>query len=895
MKKELEKNYDPKDIEDRLYTKWVSNHYFHAEVNPDKKPYTIVIPPPNITGQLHMGHALDNTLQDILIRFKRMQGFEALWLPGTDHASIATEAKIVEAMREEGVTKEEIGREKFLERAWDWKDQYGGRIVSQLKKMGSSCDWERERFTMDEGCNKAVKEVFVKLYNKGLIYRGERIINWCPHCLTSISDAEVEYEDQKGHFWHLRYAFADGSGYINLATTRPETLLGDTAVAVNPNDERYKDLIGKMLVLPIVHREIPLIADEYVDMEFGTGVVKITPAHDPNDFEVGLRHDLPVINVMTDDAKIVGDYAAYAGMDRYEAREAIVKDLEKEGALVKVEDHDHNVGTCYRCGTTVEPKVSKQWFVKMKPLAGPAIEAVKKGETKFVPEHFNKIYYHWLENIRDWCISRQLWWGHQIPAFYCDGCGELVVTAEKEAVCPKCGKKMRQDPDTLDTWFSSALWPFSTLGWPDDTEEMKYFYPTSTLVTGYDIIPFWVMRMMFSGIEQTGQAPFDTVLIHGLVRDSQGRKMSKSLGNGIDPLEVIDKYGADALRLTLVTGNAPGNDMRFYWERVEASRNFANKVWNASRFIMMNFAQNEGLAGQTADLSQLTQADKWILAKCRKLAKDVTALMESFDLGIAVQKIYDFIWEEFCDWYIEMVKPRLYNEEDGTKAAALYTLKTVLIDALKLLHPYMPFITEEIYCTLMGDESVSIMISDWPYREGQEDIQGAIGFEADMDAVEWIKEAVKGIRNVRGEMNVPPGKKAKVFVVSEDTGIRDIFEKNRVFFATLGYASEVVIQEDKEGIEQDAVSVVIDRGTIYMPFAELVDVEKEIQRLRKEEKRLAGELKRSEGMLGNPNFVNKAPAAKIEEEKAKLEKYQGMMAQVKERLSQLGADRSDLV
>ena len=895
MKKELEKNYDPKDIEDRLYTKWVSNHYFHAEVNPNKKPYTIVIPPPNITGQLHMGHALDNTLQDILIRFKRMQGFEALWLPGTDHASIATEAKIVEAMREEGVTKEEIGREKFLERAWDWKEQYGGRIVSQLKKMGSSCDWERERFTMDEGCNKAVKEVFVKLYNKGLIYRGERIINWCPHCLTSISDAEVEYEDQKGHFWHLRYAFADGSGYINLATTRPETLLGDTAVAVNPNDERYKDLIGKMLVLPIVHREIPLIADEYVDMEFGTGVVKITPAHDPNDFEVGLRHDLPVINVMTDDAKIVGDYAAYAGMDRYEAREAIVKDLEKEGALVKVEDHDHNVGTCYRCGTTVEPKVSKQWFVKMKPLAGPAIEAVKKGETKFVPEHFNKIYYHWLENIRDWCISRQLWWGHQIPAFYCDGCGELVVTAEKEAVCPKCGKKMRQDPDTLDTWFSSALWPFSTLGWPDDTEEMKYFYPTSTLVTGYDIIPFWVMRMMFSGIEQTGQAPFDTVLIHGLVRDSQGRKMSKSLGNGIDPLEVIDKYGADALRLTLVTGNAPGNDMRFYWERVEASRNFANKVWNASRFIMMNFVQNEGLAGQTADLSQLTQADKWILAKCRKLAKDVTALMESFDLGIAVQKIYDFIWEEFCDWYIEMVKPRLYNEEDGTKAAALYTLKTVLIDALKLLHPYMPFITEEIYCTLMGDESVSIMISDWPYREGQEDIQGAIGFEADMDAVERIKEAVKGIRNVRGEMNVPPSKKAKVFVVSEDTGIRDIFEKNRVFFATLGYASEVVIQEGKEGIEQDAVSVVIDRGTIYMPFAELVDVEKEIQRLRKEEKRLAGELKRSEGMLGNPNFVNKAPAAKIEEEKAKLEKYQGMMAQVKERLSQLGADRSDLV
>ena len=880
MRKELEKNYDPKDIEDRLYSKWISKKYFHAEVNPDKKPYTIVIPPPNITGQLHMGHALDNTLQDILIRFKRMQGYEALWLPGTDHASIATEAKIVEAMRKEGITKEDIGREKFLERAWDWKKQYGGRIVSQLKKMGSSCDWDRERFTMDEGCNKAVKEVFVKLYNKGLIYRGERIINWCPHCLTSISDAEVEYEDQKGHFWHLRYPFADGSGYINLATTRPETLLGDTAVAVNPNDERYKDLVGKMLVLPLVHREIPLIADDYVDMEFGTGVVKITPAHDPNDFEVGLRHNLPIINVMTDDAKIVDEYEKYAGMDRYEAREAIVKDLE-EGALVKVEDHDHNVGTCYRCGTTVEPRVSKQWFVKMKPLAGPAIDAVKNGETKFVPDHFNKTYFHWLENIRDWCISRQLWWGHQIPAFYCDDCGELVVTKEKTCNCPKCGKEMRQDPDTLDTWFSSALWPFSTLGWPDDTEEMKYFYPTNTLVTGYDIIPFWVMRMMFSGIEQTGQVPFDTVLIHGLVRDSQGRKMSKSLGNGIDPLEVIDKYGADALRLTLVTGNAPGNDMRFYWERVEASRNFANKVWNASRFIMMNFAQNEELANKEVSADELTQADKWILAKCNQLAKDVTALMETYDLGIAVQKIYDFIWEEFCDWYIEMVKPRLYNEEDETKAAALYTLKKVLIDALKLLHPYMPFITEEIYCTLMDNDDDSIMISAWPeYTE-------SMNFAEDMDAVECIKEAVKGIRNVRGEMNVPPSKKAKVIVVTEDAKVKDIFETNKVFFATLGYASEVTIQADKTGIEKDAVSVVIDKGTIYMPFAELVDVAKEIERLKKEEKRLTGELKRSEGMLGNPNFVNKAPAKKIEEEKAKLEKYQSMMAQVKERLAQL--------
>ena len=881
MSKNLEKNYDPSAIEDRLYQKWLDKKYFHAEVDRSRKPFTIVMPPPNITGKLHMGHALDNTMQDILIRFKRMQGYEALWIPGTDHASISTEVKVINALKEEGIDKNELGREGFLKRTWEWKKQYGGTITSQLKKMGSSCDWDRERFTMDEGCNKAVKEVFVKLYNKGLIYRGERIINWCPHCLTSISDAEVEYEDQKGHFWHLRYPFADGSGYINLATTRPETLLGDTAVAVNPNDERYKNLVGKMLVLPLVHREIPLIADDYVDMEFGTGVVKITPAHDPNDFEVGLRHDLPIINVMTDDAKIVDEYEKYAGMDRYEAREAIVKDLEAEGALVKVEDHDHNVGTCYRCGTTVEPRVSKQWFVKMKPLAGPAIDAVKNGETKFVPDHFNKTYFHWLENIRDWCISRQLWWGHQIPAFYCDDCGELVVTKEKTCNCPKCGKEMRQDPDTLDTWFSSALWPFSTLGWPDDTEEMKYFYPTNTLVTGYDIIPFWVMRMMFSGIEQTGQVPFDTVLIHGLVRDSQGRKMSKSLGNGIDPLEVIDKYGADALRLTLVTGNAPGNDMRFYWERVEASRNFANKVWNASRFIMMNFAQNEELANKEVSADELTQADKWILAKCNQLAKDVTALMETYDLGIAVQKIYDFIWEEFCDWYIEMVKPRLYNEEDETKAAALYTLKKVLIDALKLLHPYMPFITEEIYCTLMDNDDDSIMISAWPeYTE-------SMNFAKDMDAVERIKEAVKGIRNVRGEMNVPPSKKAKVIVVTEDAEVKDIFETNKVFFATLGYASEVTIQADKTGIEKDAVSVVIDKGTIYMPFAELVDVAKEIERLKKEEKRLTGELKRSEGMLGNPNFVNKAPTKKIEEEKAKLEKYRSMMDQVKERLAQL--------
>jgi len=877
MAKELEKNYNTSEIEGRLYQKWLDNKYFHAEVNRDKKPFTIVMPPPNITGQLHMGHALDNTLQDILIRFKRMQGYEALWVPGTDHASIATEAKIVEAMRKEGVTKEELGRDAFLKRAWDWKAEYGGRIVSQLKKIGSSADWDRERFTMDEGCSKAVKEVFVNLYNKGQIYKGERIINWCPKCLTSISDAEVEYEDQAGHFWHLRYPLSDGSGYIQMATTRPETMLGDTAVAVNPDDERYKDMVGKTVILPIVHREIPIIADEYVEMEFGTGVVKITPAHDPNDFEVGLRHKLPVINVMTEDAKIVDDYPKYAGMDRYEAREAIVKDLEAEGALVKIEDYSHNVGTCYRCHTTVEPRVSKQWFVKMKELAEPAIEAVKKGDTRFVPEHFDKTYFHWLEGIKDWCISRQLWWGHRIPAFYCDECGEMVVTKEDSAVCPKCGKPMRQDPDTLDTWFSSALWPFSTLGWPEKTPELEYFYPTDVLVTGYDIIFFWVVRMMFSGLEHMGEVPFKNVLIHGLVRDSQGRKMSKSLGNGIDPLEVIDKYGADALRLTLVTGNAPGNDMRFYWERVEASRNFANKVWNASRFIMMNLDKAEAKA---VSLDELTPADKWILSKLNTLAKDVTENMENFDLGVAVGKIYDFIWEEFCDWYIEMVKPRLYNDEDTTKAAALYTLKTVLIESLKLLHPYMPFITEEIFCNLQ-DEEESIMISNWPvYKE-------EFSFPVEENAIETIKEAVRGIRNTRTSMNVAPSRKAKVYVVSAEESLRSIFENGRVFFAALGYASEVIVQDNKNGIDSDAVSVVIPNGTIYMPFAELVDIAKEIERLENEEKRLNGELARVNGMLSNERFVSKAPAAKLQEEKDKLEKYTQMMEQVKERLSHL--------
>ena len=879
MAKELEKNYNPADIEPRTYQKWQQKKYFHAEVDRDKKPFTIVMPPPNITGQLHMGHALDNTLQDILIRFKRMQGYEALWVPGTDHASIATEAKVVEKLREQGISKEEIGREKFLEHVWDWKKQYGGRIVEQLKKIGSSCDWDRERFTMDEGCSKAVKEVFVKLYNKGLIYRGERIINWCPHCLTSISDAEVEYEDQAGHFWHLRYKTTDGTGYIDLATTRPETLLGDTAVAVNPKDDRYKDMVGKMLDLPIVHRQIPIIADDYVDMEFGTGVVKITPAHDPNDFEVGLRHNLEVINVLTDDAKIVEDYPKYAGMDRYEARKAIVADLEAEGALLKTEEHEHNVGTCYRCGTTVEPRVSKQWFVAMQDLAKPAIEAVKKGDTKFVPPHFDKTYYHWLEGIRDWCISRQLWWGHQIPAFYCDDCGEMVVTKETSCNCPKCGKPMRQDPDTLDTWFSSALWPFSTLGWPDKTEEFDYFYPTSTLVTGYDIIFFWVIRMMFSGLEHTGEVPFNTVLIHGLVRDSQGRKMSKSLGNGIDPLEVIDKYGADALRFTLVTGNAPGNDMRFYWERVEASRNFANKVWNASRFIMMHLGDAKITKPAKEDLEVI---DQWILSAVNTLAKDVTENMEKYELGIAVQKIYDFIWTEFCDWYIELVKPRLFNkEEDPVSAnAAFWTLKTVLIDSLKLLHPYMPFITEEIFCTLQSEEE-SIMISKWPEFDAAWENKDAEN-KADM-----MKNLIRGIRNIRTEMNVAPSRKAQVYIVADDTKICDSLKELVGTYQHMISASEVFVQMDKTGIDENAVSVVIDKATVYMPLADLIDFEKEKERLAKEQKRLEGELKRVHGMLNNEKFMSKAPEAKIAEEKEKLAKYESMMAKVQEQLKAL--------
>ena len=877
--KELEKTYNPADIEDRLYQKWLDGKYFHAEVNRSKKPFTIVMPPPNITGQLHMGHALDNTMQDILIRYKRMQGYEALWQPGTDHAAIATEVKVIDKLKKEGVDKADLGRDGFLKECWKWRDEYGTRIVNQLHKLGSSADWDRERFTMDHGCSDAVLEVFVKLYEKGYIYKGSRIINWCPVCQTSISDAEVEHVEQNGFFWHINYPVVGEPGrFVEIATTRPETMLGDTAVAVNPEDERYQDIVGKMLKLPLTDREIPVIADPYVDKEFGTGCVKITPAHDPNDFEVGKRHNLEEIIILNDDAT-VNVSGPYFGMDRYEARKAIVADLEAQGLLVKVVPHSHNVGTHDRCKTTVEPMVKQQWFVKMEEMAKPAIEALKNGSLTFVPESFGKTYLHWLEGIRDWCISRQLWWGHRIPAYYCQECGEIVVSKEAPHACPKCGcTSLKQDEDTLDTWFSSALWPFSTLGWPEKTEDLDYFYPTDVLVTGYDIIFFWVIRMVFSGLEQTGKLPFHTVLIHGLVRDSEGRKMSKSLGNGIDPLEVIDKYGADALRMTLITGNAPGNDMRFYWERVENSRNFANKVWNASRFIMMNI-EKAAQSGEVA-LDRLTMADKWIVSKVNTLTREVTENLDKYELGIALQKVYDFIWEEFCDWYIEMVKPRLYNEEDDTKAAAIWTLKHVLIQALKLLHPFMPFISEEIFCNLQEEEE-TIMVSQWPvYRDDW-------NFAKEEQSTETIKEAVRAIRGVRSSMNVPPSKKATVYVVSEDAGLLQIFEHSKSFFAALGYAGEVILQENKEGIADDAVSAVIHKAVIYMPFADLVDIEKEIERLRGEEKRLAGELARSRGMLGNEKFVNRAPEAKIAEERAKLEKYEQMMEQVKIRLAQL--------
>ena len=878
---EMEKTYNPAAIEEKIYDRWLQKKYFHAEVDRSKKPFTIVMPPPNITGQLHMGHALDNTMQDILIRYKRMQGYEALWQPGTDHASIATEVKIINKLKEEGISKEELGREGFLEKAWEWKEEYGGRIIKQLKKLGSSADWDRERFTMDEGCSKAVEEVFCKLHEKGYIYKGSRIINWCPVCKTSISDAEVEHVEQVGHFWHIKYPVAGEPGrFIEIATTRPETLLGDTAVAVHPEDERYMDLIGKNVILPLVGREIPVVGDLHADKDKGTGAVKITPAHDPNDFEVGKRHNLPEINVMNDDGTINKLGGKYAGLDRYEARKQIVADLDAQGYLCGIEDITHAVGTHDRCKTTVEPMIKPQWFVAMEEMAKPAINAIKTGELKFVPESYSKTYLHWLENIRDWCISRQLWWGHRIPAYYCDECGEIVVSKGMPSVCPKCGcTHFTQDPDTLDTWFSSALWPFSTLGWPEKTEELDYFYPTDVLVTGYDIIFFWVIRMVFSGYEQTGKAPFHTVLIHGLVRDSQGRKMSKSLGNGIDPLEVIDKYGADALRLTLITGNAPGNDMRFYWERVEASRNFANKVWNASRFIMMHLGDNVITEPAKEDLEVI---DRWILSAANHVAADVTENMEKYELGVAVQKIYDFVWTEFCDWYIELVKPRLFakDENPASANAAFWTLKTVLIQSLKLLHPYMPFITEEIFCTLQSEEE-SIMISNWPvYRKEWEDEQS----EA---KAELMKNLIRGIRNIRTEMNVAPSRKAVVYLVADDEATGAALEELIPAYQHMISASEVHVQADKTGIEDNAVSVVIDKATAYMPLADLVDFAKEKERLTKEKKKLEGELKRVNGMLGNEKFMSKAPEAKVAEERAKLEKYTAMMAKVEEELKAL--------
>ena len=880
--KELAKTYDPKGIEERLYKKWEDNGYFHAEADRSKKPFTIVMPPPNITGQLHMGHALDNTMQDILIRYKRMQGYNALWQPGTDHASIATEVKVIQSLKEKGIDKADLGREGFLEKCWEWREEYGNRIINQLKKLGSSADWQRERFTMDKGCSDAVQEVFIKLYEKGYIYKGSRIVNWCPVCKTSISDAEVEHEEQDGFFWHINYPVVGEEGrFVEIATTRPETLFGDTAVAVNPDDERYKDIVGKMLKLPMTDREIPVIADPYVDKEFGTGCVKITPAHDPNDFEVGKRHNLEEIVVINDDATMNKLAGKYEGMDRYECRKALVKDLEEAGLLVKVVPHSHNVGTHDRCGTTVEPMIKQQWFVKMDEMIKPAVEGVKNGEIQLLPKRMEKTYFNWTDNIRDWCISRQLWWGHRIPAYYCDECGEMVVAKEAPHKCPKCGcTHMTQDPDTLDTWFSSALWPFSTLGWPEKTEDLDYFYPNDVLVTGYDIIFFWVIRMFFSGYEQMGKAPFHTVLFHGLVRDSQGRKMSKSLGNGIDPLEVIDKYGADALRLTLMTGNAPGNDMRFYWEKVEASRNFANKIWNASRFIMMN------LEGKTVtepeNLNDLCAEDKWILSHLNTVIREATENMEKYELGIAVQKVYDFLWDELCDWYIEMAKVRLWKSEEDPKAAndALWTLRTALTEGLKLLHPYMPFITEEIYCTLLPEEE-SIMISEWPvYREER-------NFPDAEKAIEGFKEVVRGIRNTRTEMNVPNNRKTSLHIVAKDAETAAMYENSKKSFVNLAFAKEILVQTDKNGISEDAVSVVVSNAVVYMPLEDLIDKDKEIERLTKETERLTKEIARCEGMLNNPNFVNKAPAAKVDAEKDKLAKYKEMMDKVKGQLEQL--------
>ncbi len=882
MSQNLEKTYNPKAIEDKLYSRWCENKYFHAEIDRSKKPFTTVMPPPNITGKLHMGHALDNTLQDILIRYKRMQGYNALWVPGTDHAAISTEVKVTNQLKDEGIDKKELGREKFLERTWQWKEEYGGTIKSQLMKLGSSCDWDRERFTMDEGCSKAVEEVFIKLYEEGYIYKGSRIINWCPVCKTSLSDAEVEHEEQEGHFWHIKYPIVGTDDYLEIATTRPETMLGDTAIAVHPDDERYQDIVGKKAVLPLVNREIPIVADYYVDKEFGTGAVKITPAHDPNDFEVGKRHNLPEINIMNDDATINENGGKYAGMERYAARKQMVKELEEQGLLVKVVPHSHNVGTHDRCGTTVEPLIKQQWFVKMEELAKPAINAIKTGELKFVPERFDKIYLHWLENIRDWCISRQIWWGHRIPAYYCEECGEMVVARKNPGVCPKCGHEhMVQDEDTLDTWFSSALWPFSTLGWPEKTEDLAYFYPTDVLVTGYDIIFFWVIRMVFSGYAHTGKSPFHTVLIHGLVRDSLGRKMSKSLGNGIDPLEIIDQYGADALRMTLVTGNAPGNDMRFYKERVEASRNFANKVWNASRFILMNLEDKE--LKEPAGI-KFRPADKWIMSRCNNLVKDVTENMDKFELGIALSKLYDFIWDEFCDWYIELAKYRIYHADEDAESAndALWTLREVLKKALKLLHPYMPFVTEEIYGNLVPEEA-SLMMSEWPVYDDK------WNFPAAERIVEHYKEIIRGVRNVRAEMNVPNSRKAKVYVVCGDQELREGLAYLSDAAQNMAAVNELVIQQTKDGIAEDMVSVVVPDATVYLPLEDLIDFAQEKERLEKEEARIYKEIARAEGMLGNEKFVSKAPEAKVQEEKKKLEKYRQMLAQVQERLAGIKA------
>jgi valyl-tRNA synthetase len=876
----ISKAFDPNEAEARLYTKWMTNNYFQPKAGKTGKTFSIVMPPPNITGQLHMGHALDNTLQDTLTRYKRMAGYETLWLPGTDHASIATEARIVATMREEGLTKDDLGREKFLERAWAWKEQYGGRIVEQLKKIGSSCDWSKERFTMDEGCSEAVKEVFVKYYNQGLIYRGERIINWCPHCLTSISNAEVDYADQAGHFWHLRYPFEDGSGYIDLATTRPETLLGDTAVAVNPKDERYKDVIGKMLILPLVGRKIPVIADDYVDIEFGTGAVKITPAHDPNDFEVGQRHGLEVITVLTEDAKITDDYPKYAGMDRYEAREAIVKDLEEGGFLTEIEDYSHNVGTCYRCGTTIEPRVSLQWFVKMEELAKPAIEAVRNGSIRFVPERFSKNYFNWMEDIRDWCISRQLWWGHRIPAFYCDDCGELVVTKESSCTCPKCGKEMRQDPDTLDTWFSSALWPFSTLGWPEKTEDLAKFYPTDTLVTGYDIITFWVSRMIVAGLAHMDDVPFRDVLIHGLVRDSQGRKMSKSLGNGIDPLEVIEQNGCDALRFALVTGNAPGNDQRFQEDKILMGRNLSNKIWNAMRFVVMN--TDDEFTPDMVDESIFTTEDKWILTELHDLIAEATVNIDNYEFGVALSKIVDFLWDNFCDWYIEITKSRLYDKECKTRNNAIYLLNYVLGEAMKLLHPFMPFITEEVYTNLVvSDKAESIMIAEWPEADK------VLSSIEDAEMMNTMIDAIRGIRAVRKNMDVAPSRKAHIIVVTSSDKIADMFTQGEGFLERLASVSSLETRTTKDGIPSTAVQAVFGGGEIYIPLEDLIDIAKELERLDKEKTRLDGEIKRLNGKLSNESFVSKAPAAVVEQERAKLAKYEEMYANLSDRIEVL--------